>query len=102
MKRVYSSINLAEARMMANHLEQNQISVRVDDKPFNMAMGEIPFVECYIGVWVSDEDEKKAMDLVNRFFDANQEEETWKCPDCGEELEKQFTDCWNCGFERKD
>ncbi len=24
--------------------------------------------------------------------------QTWKCSECGEQLEIQFTSCWNCGF----
>ncbi len=29
-----------------------------------------------------------------------QESESWKCSRCGELLEGQFTDCWNCGASR--
>ncbi len=25
---------------------------------------------------------------------------TWTCPRCSEEVENQFWECWNCGFER--
>jgi predicted amidophosphoribosyltransferase len=25
--------------------------------------------------------------------------DTWTCPQCGEEIEPQFTACWNCGSE---
>ena len=31
-----------------------------------------------------------------------QEETTWKCDQCGELLESQFTDCWNCGAPREE
>ena len=24
----------------------------------------------------------------------------WRCPQCKEPIEDQFTGCWNCGFER--
>ena len=27
--------------------------------------------------------------------------ETWTCSSCGEVLEPQFTDCWNCGTSRE-
>jgi hypothetical protein len=27
-------------------------------------------------------------------------EPLWTCPGCGEEIEAQFTACWNCGAER--
>ena len=25
---------------------------------------------------------------------------TWTCPRCGEDVESQFSECWNCGSER--
>ena len=28
------------------------------------------------------------------------EEPAWTCPGCGERIEGQFTECWNCGRER--
>ena len=28
--------------------------------------------------------------------------DTIKCPKCGEEVEDQFDECWNCGAERGD
>jgi hypothetical protein len=28
------------------------------------------------------------------------ERSTWTCESCGEVLESQFTDCWNCGAQR--
>lgn len=24
----------------------------------------------------------------------------WRCPECGEEIDAQFTDCWKCGTSR--
>jgi DNA-directed RNA polymerase subunit RPC12/RpoP len=24
----------------------------------------------------------------------------WKCSDCGKTIERQFTECWNCGGSR--
>ena len=24
----------------------------------------------------------------------------WTCPDCGERIEPQFTECWNCGASK--
>lgn len=26
--------------------------------------------------------------------------ESWTCPGCGEQIEGQFTECWNCGAAR--
>jgi predicted RNA-binding Zn-ribbon protein involved in translation (DUF1610 family) len=25
---------------------------------------------------------------------------TWTCPNCGEKVEEQFTQCWKCGHNR--
>jgi len=33
-------------------------------------------------------------------FRRKQELLPWQCPNCEQELDAQFTDCWNCGTER--
>lgn len=101
MKRIYSSVNPAEVRMMSDYLEQNNIKVKTEEKPFSMAMGEIPFTECYLGVWVEENDEARANSLIEAFFDNSNKDETWKCPHCSELLEAQFQFCWSCGTEKE-
>ena len=52
-------------------------------------------------VWVPDEDYEKAMELVRALESPLPDLPEWRCPSCGEQIEDQFTQCWNCGAERK-
>lgn len=59
-------------------------------------------------VWVADEDESKAAGIVDEYRrvdrasadDASVARSTWKCANCGEQVESQFTQCWKCGHQR--
>lgn len=56
-------------------------------------------------VWVRDEDVARAEPIVQeyrrrevaRHQAPETARETWTCPRCGEIVEEQFTNCWNCG-----
>src|SRR5438132_5538490 len=57
-----------------------------------------------VGVWVLDEDEEAAEELVGRFrrgepFD-DVKRSAWPCPRCREPIERQFSWCWRCGMAR--
>jgi uncharacterized OB-fold protein len=65
--------------------------------------GLIPYTETYASVWVADEVVAQAEELVEEFLRSRPVEAgatLWRCPTCGEYLEPQFTDCWNCGTSR--
>lgn len=40
---------------------------------------------------------KYQVEQLEKPFEDNEE---WECSNCGEILEVQFTDCWNCGYQR--
>lgn len=43
------------------------------------------------------------MKLVEQFVNGTLNANTgspWKCPECGEEVDGQFTNCWQCGTNR--
>src|SRR5690606_8240612 len=53
------------------------------------------------GVYVREADVSSATDLIQRYqqhdLPAGQ---PWTCRRCGEAIEGQFTQCWNCGATR--
>ena len=65
----------------------------------------------YIEVWVKAEDaiqgaraEQIVRELLAEGVLEESEDESaetlWRCAECGEESEKQFTSCWKCGQSR--
>ena len=51
---------------------------------------------------IEDSDEKRARTLINEVLsnEPGKNKIKWKCSECGEEVEDQFSDCWNCGKSR--
>ncbi|MBT4511838.1 MAG: DUF2007 domain-containing protein [Chloroflexi bacterium] len=103
MKRVYSSQSITMVHHMMNILENNSIVCVVRNEDLFMAAGELPAIECWPELWVSDSEYDQAKGIIDTAISSETPKGTsWKCPDCGEEHEPQFTDCWKCGAIRPD
>jgi hypothetical protein len=66
------------------------------------AAGELPPVECWPELWVVD-DEKvvRARSILRKTLAPLQSvKRPWACAGCGETIEGQFSECWNCGRDR--
>ncbi len=101
MKRVYS----AEHGLMTEHikdvLQEEGIDCMIKNLSLAGGLGEIPPIECWPEVWIlEDEDYDRANGIVEDLLKEPDEYRTsWLCQ-CGEKIEGQFTDCWNCGTAR--
>jgi hypothetical protein len=103
MQRVYSSPSTAEAHLVQGYLEQAGVHATVQGGELGGLLGAVPITETYASVWVADEEVERAEELVEEFLSSQTAEggaTLWRCPNCGEELEPQFSDCWNCGTSR--
>ena len=101
LSRVYSSPLLAMVYHVLNVLEINGITCSITNEYLASAVGELPPTECWPQLWVSDHDLDKAQQIVQELLtDEGSAQPGWRCPQCGEELEGQFTECWNCGVSR--
>jgi ABC-type ATPase with predicted acetyltransferase domain len=53
---------------------------------------------------MNDHQFETAMALVARYASSHGPPEQisapWSCPNCGEQCESQFTECWKCGASR--
>ena len=106
MKQVYVARNPADAHLLKGILEGENIQAVVRGEFLWGARGEVPITpETCPSVWVIDDaDYERAVELIEGF----RSEETmgdlgkkeWKCNQCGESNEGQFTECWQCGTPR--
>lgn len=104
MKRVYQSSDYYSAQLVKSHLQDNDIEATVTGELLLGAIGEIP-ANSYPSVWVTDDqDYERARQLIEEFelgkSGLQADDVSWTCPQCGERIEPQFNQCWNCGATR--
>jgi hypothetical protein len=86
---------------LRNILQVEGIAAEVRTPFLGAARGDLPATECWSELWVEDHDAAKARELIRSVAATPEPEgETWKCSRCGEEIEPQFTACWQCGATR--
>ena len=98
MKRIFSAPILTIVANVRNVLEINGIESVIRNQYLCAGVGELPPIECWPTLWVAEQDEARALELIEA--DEDQSGHVWKCPKCGEEVEGQFDICWNCGTEK--
>ena len=102
MKLVFTAKHPTEAHLIRGMLVSEGIAAEVQGDQLYGAFGELPVLPT---VWIREpSDEAEAVKLVGEFLRGTaarrHHHERWVCASCGESLEGQFTDCWNCGSAR--
>lgn len=88
------------AAHFAGALRAAGIDCEVRNTVLSGALGEIPFLECAPQIWIRNAlEEARARELVDELR-RPVAGEPWICAQCGEALEPQFSQCWNCGATR--
>jgi hypothetical protein len=101
VRQVYVANDIADAHMLRALLEQAGIAATVLGEHLPALAGEIPFAEAHPTLWVEDSAVDRALGLIEG-YQADRLRQThpglaWHCSGCGEEVEPQFSSCWNCG-----
>lgn len=107
MKQVYIARDPGEAEFLKGILENEGIEAQVQGEWLFTVRGEVPLTSDTLpSVWVAhDSDVDRATEIVTVYCQQRDEGEVagedWQCPECGEQVESQFTSCWNCGAEHQ-
>jgi len=102
VKKLYSAQDPLMIGHLKNVLETSGIECVVKNVYLASAAGEIPPIECWPELWVVDDAryaEAQAI-LEETLSPVTSIKKLWKCSKCGEEVEGQFSECWNCGSNR--
>lgn len=102
MIRIHTAKHPTEAHLIRGMLEAEGIRAIVRGDQLYGAYGELPVLPT---VWILDDTlAAQANLLVIEFLRGTAARkyghQRWTCGQCGEILEGQFTDCWNCGSAR--
>jgi hypothetical protein len=101
MKRVYTAESLVQVVHVRNVLQAEGIRTELRNERLGGAVGEIPFLEAWPELWVAELDFDRAQELIDLELHSHGiEEPEWTCPGCGERVEGQFNECWQCGRAR--
>lgn len=99
MKLFLRCLDTIEAHHRANLLRAAGIRAEVRNTHLAGAVGDIPFIETGPQVWIeSSESEERAREVLDQAA-ATPVQPDWRC-ECGEMIEGQFAQCWNCGRTR--
>jgi hypothetical protein len=102
VKPIYTSLRLHEIYHLKNLLEAAGIPCRVRNEQLCTLAGEVPFTECAAQLVLAREsDREAALDVLRHWRSPRPRRPAWRCPRCNEQLEGQFTACWQCGAERQ-
>jgi len=102
MKKIYSAQDPLMIGHLKNILESQGIDCVLKNTYLAGAVGELPPIECWPELWVVDDAEYSMAEgvLGKALAPLESVRKPWRCAKCGEEVEGQFTECWNCGNGR--
>ena len=106
MKMIYSARDSMDAEFVKGILDEQGIESVIQGAALSNVLGSMATnLDATPEIWVREEDEQRAIVAVSGFKSgappaADAQANLWKCPQCGEQIEGQFTECWNCGESR--
>ena len=102
--KVFVAQNPTEAHFLRGLLESNGIPSEVRHEALFGVRGEIPFTEAFPEIWVANDNQVgEALKVLHkRSTETNNVDEgqPWRCANCGETVEPQFTACWQCNADK--
>ncbi len=106
MKSIYIGETPLEAHIVKDLIESAGIAAVIRGENLFGVRGGLPIsAETAPSVWVAEADYERAQALVDEMLRTESrapEGTSWRCPQCGEYLDPQFTACWQCGAPRPD
>lgn len=101
MIQAYVAHNLAQAHLIKGFLDSEGIFAVVRGEHLVALQGEIPItMDTLPSIWVPEEDRARARELIEQALKDDLPADDWTCIGCGEAVEGQFTECWQCGAAR--
>jgi len=108
---VYIARDSMEAHFLRGVLAEEGIAATVMGENLATARGRLPMTpDTLPSVWVAHDEAPRASQIVEGFVATSRDADAgnapaaskakWTCPTCGELVEPQFTDCWNCQTPR--
>jgi hypothetical protein len=109
LERVFVGQNAMEAHFVRGLLDAEGIRAEVLGEMLDAARGDIPFTaDSMPAVWVRGGEAARAREVIAEYERRKRQGAgpglaggEWVCPGCGEKIEEQFDQCWNCQTMRE-
>ena len=103
MIKVFEDFNFSRVGQMQSLLESHGIKTFLRNEYGSSVVGELPFVEVIPQLFVLEEKNvARARELLQLDFPTEGSDDDWVCPECGVDVEGNFSRCWKCGVNRRD
>lgn len=97
MIKVYEDFNFSRVGQMQSLLESHEIQTFLKNEFGSSVVGELPFVEVIPQLFVLErKDVVRAQELISSEEQGVEPGEAWVCPDCGAQVDGNFSRCWRC------
>jgi len=107
LEKVFTGKDSVEAHYVCDLLQERGIWAVVMGENLEAALGAIPpTYDTSPAVWVRPEEAEAAKAFVAEYTEkemtpaGESQGKTWQCPNCGEMIDQQFDQCWNCQAQR--
>jgi Putative prokaryotic signal transducing protein len=98
MRKIYVALNLPDAQIILNLLEDSGIPAHLFNTNMQGAVGHIPFNDTYPQVWiVNDGQYARGKNIIREYKLTPIDTRIFRCEKCHEENPANFGTCWNCG-----
>ena len=98
---VFEDFDFSRVGQMQSLLESHGIKTFIRNQYGSSVMGEVPFVEVVPQLFVLEQkDVQRALALLKPALAGTDSAGSWNCPECGADVEENFSHCWQCGSAR--
>lgn len=100
---MFENFDFSRVGQMQSLLESHGIRTFIRNEYGSSVVGELPFVEVVPQLFVlEDSDAERAIELLKLDLPVQDAADDWVCPECGIDIEGNFSRCWKCGVDRRD
>ncbi len=99
MQKLYTASNIVEANHLQALLQASRIQSELRNTYSSSAFGEIPLEDSLPQIWVKPVQLQLARQILDEALQSLAEElASWQCPQCNEDIDGVYAQCWNCGY----
>ena len=99
MIKVFEDFDFSRVGQLQSLLDSHGIKTFIRNEYGSSVVGELPFVEVIPQLFVLEEkDLKRAKEILKLDIPQDSTAEDWVCPECGVDVEGNFSRCWKCGM----